>query len=442
MKKTLDILIIGLALFAIFLGAGNILLPPHIGYMTGSSWGEALSGFLLTGVVAPIIVIISMGQCSGDLMKMTRALPKPVDMIFVTILILLIGPLIAVPRTAAVTYELAVAPFDLGVPPLAVSIVFFTIVLFFVLSPSSIVDKIGKYLTPFLVTILAFLIIKGFIDPIGTAVESKVAAPFTMGLKQGYQTMDVLTSMVVAIIIIRGIRLKGYTSNKAIFSITLIAGLIAGTGLFAVYSGLMNIGASGSGVLPAELSNSRSGIIVNSIHKLLGSTGNIILGLTITTACLTTAIGLIATASRFFHEKLNKYFSFPVIVLVMTGVSLFLSVIGVDEIIRFSAPVLEIIYPITIIIVIMNLFSKWIPNKLFVIGALVGTLSVVIIQSAIVTMDIINEGHFSIEATLSNFINLFPLANLGFPWLLPAVVVSLIFGFGYMVLKRPANKTA
>ncbi len=440
MKKSFDILIIGLALFAIFLGAGNLLLPPHIGYEAGSSWTGSLVGFFITGVAAPIIAVISMGECGGDLKRMTRALPAPVDTIFVTILILLIGPLIAVPRTAAVTYELAIAPFDLPIPPLAVSIVFFTIVLFFVLSPSSIVDKIGKYLTPFLVVILGILIIKGFISPIGDFAQSKVANPFTAGLKEGYQTMDALGAMIVAIIVIRGIKLKGYTSGKEIFQTTMIAGLIAGTGLFAVYAGLMYIGASGSQVLPAELAQSRSGIIVSAINQLMGRTGNIILGLAITMACLTTAIGLVATASRFFHGRLSKYISFKAIVFIVAGVSLFFSIFGVDEIIRVSTPILEIVYPITIIVVVMNLFSRFIPNKLFVIGALIGTLGIVIVQSIIATMKIFGAESSEFGMKLAEFMKLFPFVEIGFPWLAPAAVVSLIFGFGYMLMGHTHNE--
>ena len=61
-KKTNDIIVIGFALFAMFLGAGNLIFPPTLGHLSGKDWIFSLLGFLVTGVGMPVLGIISMGK--------------------------------------------------------------------------------------------------------------------------------------------------------------------------------------------------------------------------------------------------------------------------------------------------------------------------------------------------------------------------------------------
>ena len=48
MNKTKEILITGFALFSLFFGAGNLLLPPLLGYNAGSNWMWVTIGFMIT----------------------------------------------------------------------------------------------------------------------------------------------------------------------------------------------------------------------------------------------------------------------------------------------------------------------------------------------------------------------------------------------------------
>ena len=56
MKSKLNTIItVGFALFAMFFGAGNLILPPFIGLETGSEWLTALAGFFITAIIAPFL---------------------------------------------------------------------------------------------------------------------------------------------------------------------------------------------------------------------------------------------------------------------------------------------------------------------------------------------------------------------------------------------------
>ena len=45
-----DTAVLGMMVFALFLGAGNVIFPPMAGYQAGSHWLAAALGFIVTGV--------------------------------------------------------------------------------------------------------------------------------------------------------------------------------------------------------------------------------------------------------------------------------------------------------------------------------------------------------------------------------------------------------
>ena len=69
-KKTSlkDIAVIGLALFAMFFGAGNLIFPPYLGTNAGSEWFIGFMCFFIADVGLALVAILSMFPF--------RALPK------------------------------------------------------------------------------------------------------------------------------------------------------------------------------------------------------------------------------------------------------------------------------------------------------------------------------------------------------------------------------
>nr|WP_240503476.1 branched-chain amino acid transport system II carrier protein [Natranaerobius trueperi] len=110
-KKVTDVIVVGFALFAMFLGAGNVIFPPYLGHASGSEWLPAMIGFLLTGVGLPLLGIIAVAKAGGTVDHLAKNVSNNFGKIFGTIIVLTIGPMLAIPRTGATAYELGVAPF-------------------------------------------------------------------------------------------------------------------------------------------------------------------------------------------------------------------------------------------------------------------------------------------------------------------------------------------
>ncbi|AGT42719.1 branched-chain amino acid transport system II carrier protein [Treponema pedis] len=442
-KKTGDVIVIGFALFAMFLGAGNLIFPPTLGHLAGTEWFFALLGFLVTGVGMPVLGIISMGKCGGSLSDFTKNINNVFGTFFIIFVMLIIGPLFAIPRTAATTYEIAVRPMNFGISSVTSSFIFFAITLFFVLTPNNVIDRVGKFLTPALILVLALLVIKGIITPIAGPASPSIDKIFLRGFKEGYQTMDALGSMILATIVISGITSKGYMEKKDLLKMTVYTGFLACLGLGLVYGGLVYVGATGSSVLPEQLS--RTEIVVKSSELLWGNAGRVVLGLAIGLACLTTSIGLTATAGEYFANRFKDDISYRATVIIICVVSFFLSNFGVDNIIAIAGPILEVVYPVAIVLIILNLFIDYIPNRYFYSGAVIGTLCISILQGLVAAKELINNLLIKIGAvpsmntealsfnTTIRVLKHLPFEGIGFPWLLPAIGMSLLFGFGYIL---------
>ncbi|MGP1594759.1 MAG: branched-chain amino acid transport system II carrier protein [Treponema sp.] len=427
-----DYLIIGFALFAMFFGAGNLIFPPQLGFLTGSKWGVTFIAFAITGIGIPILGIVAMGKAGGDVRHFAGKVSPLFADIFGTIIMLGIGPLLAIPRTAATTYEIGVLPFTDAISPLVSSIIFFAVVLFFSIKPSQVIDTIGKYLTPMLIFVLAAIVIRGIVYPLGPLKNPPAQNFFLKGFLEGYQTMDALAAMLFATIVIKTIKDRGYTSKKSMLKMNISAGSIAALGLLLVYGGLMYVGASGITVFPQSIT--RTALLINICTELWGHTGKIILALSIALACFTTAIGLTATAGHFFKRLFRDRVSYEAIVIIVSLSSCLLANYGVEAIIRYSVPLLEMLYPVCILLVLMNLIDDYIPNRFFYIGGVTGTLIVSILQAIASSQDIVNDflGLFTARKAgldgLQNALSRLPLAGIGIGWLLPALIFALVFG--------------
>ncbi|MGB3260776.1 branched-chain amino acid transport system II carrier protein, partial [Paenisporosarcina sp.] len=64
-------IIVGLMLFALFLGAGNIIFPPLLGQLSGEALVISIIGFLITGVGLPLLAVIAIAKSGGDLQEIS-----------------------------------------------------------------------------------------------------------------------------------------------------------------------------------------------------------------------------------------------------------------------------------------------------------------------------------------------------------------------------------
>ena len=227
MKQKVDIIVVGFALFSIFFGASNLIFPPFIGVTSGSEWLTSFLGFILGDVGIILLSIYAVAKAGSYQAIMGRA-GKVFGVSLEVITMLCLGPIIAIPRTAATTFELSIQPFTSGINSAVFSVIFFAVTLLLTIRPSKVMDIIGKFLTPVLLLALVFLIGKGFISPLGSLNHTITSDDlFATGLTQGYQTMDALAIGGITAFMMTSFLSKGYTDKQEQIKLTIKSAILA-----------------------------------------------------------------------------------------------------------------------------------------------------------------------------------------------------------------------
>lgn len=414
-KKKGNIAVIGMALFAMFFGAGNLIFPPYLGLISGKSWGIGLLCFVLVDVGMACVAVFAMSRGDGTIASVTGIIGRKTAVLINTAIVVCIGPLLAIPRTAATTFEMAALPL---VPESAnyravFYIAFFLVAFLLTIRKSKVVDIVGKFLTPVMVIALAILIFKGIFSPIG---EIQPGVPYTEaaqeGIIAGYQTMDILAALAFAIIIISSVHEKGYKETRERNWAMMGACIIAGAGLTFVYGGLTYLGATVSGQYDSLISQAE--LIMEIIRNILGYRGMQLLGIVVGLACMTTAIGLISASASYFEELFKGKVNYRVIVTVITLFSIIISNFGLSTIIQIANPILNLVYPVVVTLILCSFLSEDMKKSYFPKGAALGAL----LTSVCIVLE-----SFGVEI---GALNMLPLNELGLEWMLPAVVFGLV----------------
>lgn len=417
MNKSRIIIVSGLALFAMFVGAGNLIFPPQLGAEAGSAYLPATLGFLCTGIGLVFMGVVATTRAGGHITDLGHHLGKVPISVFSILAMLAIGPGLAIPRTAATTYEFLKGSLFPDFPAWLSSAIFFSIVLFFVFRPSRVVDLIGNFLTPGLIIVLAIIIIKGIVTPLGEIIPTGMKAVFSTSFEKGYQTMDAIGAMCFTSIVVASFVNKGVHDHDELVSCTIKAGIIASIGIAALYSGLLYIGATTSSL--TEIHDfAYVDRLIFIAEGLLGKLGSVFMCLAMVLACLTTAIGLSSTVGEFFEKLSHGRIRMRWAILASTAFSYYFSISGVDKIVAIAAPILAGIYPLAIVLIVLNFFYKSLDHKALHMGCSLGALfpTVEMILNGI-------DGHISLMEPLEN---LFPESFRNFAWILPVVVLGLL----------------
>ena len=415
-EKTMQTFTVGFAIFAMLFGAGNLIFPPFLGMHAGKNWLFGLAGFLLMDVIISMITLMITSKKADGVNGIVGILGDRLSKILMLALYICIGPLVAIPRTAATTYELSIIPNIPQLNSVVFSIIFFVVVLLLTIKPSKIIDVVGTVLAPILLITLAVLIIKGIINPLGTiASGDPLSTTINVGISTGYQTMDIIASLAFFIIIANQIKAYNLPSKKEENSIMKNACIVAAVALALVYGGLCYLGATVSNSYSMDLS--RADIMIALAKDILGPAGLIILAVIVCAACLTTAIGLVSSCASFLEELTHKKVSYQVFAVIICVFSAVTCNFGLDNIIALAAPILNIIYPILLTLIILSVIKMSALPLVGRYGALVGTLAFVVLEF--------------IETYISNtsLATSLPLASFGFGWVVPCIT-GLIIGTG------------
>ncbi|WP_134700842.1 branched-chain amino acid transport system II carrier protein [Ammoniphilus sp. YIM 78166] len=413
-----DTLLLGFALFAMFFGAGNLIFPPAIGLASGTNWLTALLGFSITGIVLPLMGVIAILNAEGRFEVLTKPISPWFYKVFNLAVMVGIGMFVTIPRMAATTHELGVQPLFPQIPAVVTILVYFAMNFYFAMDKTNVVDKIGKVLTPLLVIILLFIVGKGILNPIGAPKATELPNPFSHSFINAYQTGDVITGILLAPIFIAAIRGLGYKGTSSVRKMTINATIIAGLGLLVVYGGLLYIGATAVGQFPKDIDN--TALLIGLVQQLLGNVGTTLLAVAIALACLTSSIGVTAVIAEFLSDLTKQKLSYRTWVMVICATGITVGSLGVGHIISYAMPIFLASYPIAIVIVVLGLFLKYLPNE----GAFKGAAILTLVVSLVETVGIVGE----VEG-LNQLIALLPLSENGFSWLIPAILGFILGAF-------------
>jgi LIVCS family branched-chain amino acid:cation transporter len=370
LNKTKEIWIAGFALFSLFFGAGNLILPPTLGLKSGEDWWIVVLGFIITAIAIPILAIFAHAKLQGTLYDFG----KKVSPIFSTIfcfLIYSIAVAIPSPRTAAVTHEMAVQPF-FDSPPIVTSIIYFVLVFVFAVNRSRIIGLIGKFLTPIIVVILLIIIGIAFFTSPGNIQPSTFKNPFIDGILEGYQTFDAIAGVVVGAVIIISLDYSSHTTFTARRTLIRKAGFIAGFGLLLIYGGLILSGSLFSSIFAKNAS--RIEVLSGLSTQTLGNLGTTFLSVLVALACFTTAVGIVTGTADYIKGIFNNSKSAYLITAVICAViGIIVGSYNVGFIIDVAVPALMFVYPITIVLILLNVVPEKFASKLVFRGVILVT---------------------------------------------------------------------
>lgn len=427
MNKTKETIITTFALFSLFFGAGNLILPPLLGFKSGDLWWLVTLGFCISAVLIPIMGILAHARLQGTIFDFGKKVSPTFSLVY-SLLIYAISITLPSPRTASVTHEIAIQPF-FDTPYLLTSILYFALVFLFVINRSKLLDILGKLLTPAIILILLMIIVITLFSADFNFGVSQFKSPFTDAILEGYQTFDAIGAVVVGGVIIVSINLKSTGSYQEKKSLIRRAGWLAGLALFLIYAGLILSGSLMFNSFVPEIT--RVALLTGISTNTLGGTANLFLSLLVSLACFTTAVGIVTGTADFIKSRFREsQLAYNITAVIGCLLGVLMGQFDVAYIIAVALPALMFIYPITIVLILLNVVQeKWASAFVF---------KTVIVMTIIFSIpDFMNSISFGNNMEKINpFI---PLSDYSLGWVLPAFATFIIAN---LIRKRPAKTIA
>ncbi|MFD1456413.1 branched-chain amino acid transport system II carrier protein [Levilactobacillus lanxiensis] len=424
-------LFIGMMLFGLFFGAGNLIFPVFLGQQAGSHVGAAIVGLLLTGIGLPLLGVAGIGLTRSEgVFDLATKVNRPFAYTFTILLYLTVGPFFALPRLATTSFQIGLAPFvhhaQQGWVLAIFSVLFFLVAWALARNPGTLMVYIGKWLTPTFLVLLGLLMLAAFIKPMGgfhaTARGAYVASPLATGFTEGYNTLDALASLAFGIVVIDSIRQLGVTEPGQIAKDVIKAGIICVVLMGIIYSLLALMGTMSLGQFAVA---ENGGITLAQIADYyFGTFGNLLLALIVIIACLKTAIGLISAFGDTLHGLFPRL-SYVSLTIFAAALPCLFANVGLTKLISYSTPVLMFLYPLAIVLIILAVCSPILGTSRWLFG--LGMLFTLIpaIFSAVAALPAAWQRADWAQGILA-LNNRLPLAAQGFSWAVPALIGCLL----------------
>ncbi len=453
MKRKLtmrETIVVASTLFGMFFGAGNLIFPVHLGQMAGSNSWPAIIGFCITAVTIPILAVAAIGNTHSDnLMELSSKVSGWYGRVFTAVLYLTIGPFFAIPRCASVSFTTGVAPIvgesHYKLWQLIFTFIFFAFVMYFSLRPGKITTWIGKVINPLFLVFLGILVVVALIHPGSPMsevepIEAYQSGALFNGFIEGYGTMDAIAGLAFGIVIINVVRDLGVNKDNDVARETLKAGVFTGLLMLVIYALTIIMGAQSRGLF--DVSDNGGIALAQISNHYLGGIGSLVLALTITFACLKTAIGLVTSCGEMFVKLIPGKLNYRGWAMVFTLFSFIVSNVGLTAIITYAIPVLMLLYPLVTVLIIMALTEKAFGKSKYVYGWVTLGAFIPAVFDFCKTLPEGIQTALNIPAMTALGQKIFPFFDLGLGWVVPALI-GLVIGLVLTVANRnKAGKAA
>lgn len=347
--------VVGLALFSMFFGSGNLIFPLMLGRDAGSAFLVSALGFILSAVIIPCLGIIAIAFAEGDYRKIFNMTFRPhISNILIFIVLLSFIPFGAGPRCVVLAHA-SLGSF-MPVPSLWLfSLLFLALVWYLIYDRRHLIDNLGKILTPLLLVCVGIMVISAFINGEVDPPTASNLALFTNSLLEGYNTQDLFSSLFFSSSLI--LLMKSAFSQKKELIFTTLKGSVVGIVLLTI----LYVFLIASSSLHSDILIGHSGVDLVSIlaKHTLGAHWGLVAGFAVALACLTTAVALIMAFSEFITAQIvvKKYHRLAVPISLL---SVYLtSLLSFDGIMALISPLMKIIYPLIVLIVLRYLYKLW-----------------------------------------------------------------------------------
>ncbi|EID76701.1 branched-chain amino acid transport system II carrier protein [Imtechella halotolerans] len=411
-----ETLVTSFALFSMFFGAGNLILPPLLGFQAGNDWILVTLGFGISAVLLPLLGIIAHARLQGTLMDFSKKISPYFGLIY-GIVVYLICIALPAPRTASVTHEMAIQPF-FDVSSLLTSVIYFSLVFVFALNRSKVLDLLGQFLTPLILLILLTIIGIAIVQPHPEMISPVIKTPVVTGLLEGYQTFDAVAAMVVGGVLIVSIHMNHQGTYHEKKKLVTQSGILAGIALLLIYAGFIYTGAVFNSSFPEN--SSRTALLAGISTETLGSIGNAFLSVLVALACFTTAIGIVTGTADFVKGLAgNSQTAYVLTALLSSLLGVIMGQFDVQYIIAVAVPALMLVYPVTILLIVLNV----IPNKF---------ASSIVFKSVVVVAILFSLLDFGLSIGIQQLQVLqeaIPFGVSGLGWVLPSFLTFVVANY-------------
>lgn len=357
-NRQLSFIVIGLALFSMFFGSGNLIFPLFLGQVAGDQWLFASLGFFTTAVLLPLIGVVAMVVFKGDYGTFFGCFGKKIGFLAILTLLTVWIPLGSGPRCVVLGHASMLPYTDTPVPFWIFSALYCALTFLVVYKKSRLLDVLGCYLTPLLLLCLTLIMVKGInLEALAPGQTSASTLPlFFRGLSEGYNTMDLIASFFFSASIIEILR-QSTKDENATLTTTFKASLVGAFLLATVYIGLICLAVSHSDALN---NIPKQQLLVHIAKELLGSQLGIAASFAVLLACFTTSVALATVFADFIAEKIlgNRDY-YHIALLATQAITFIMSIAGLQGITAVTEPILQIFYPLLMLMVVWNLGRKW-----------------------------------------------------------------------------------